>query len=68
MGRTDFSQVSLYSARVTSVDESTLSTHPWCCSVDSATYEALLSLNCQGVDSGCIWVALFWRGSGLYNL
>ena len=51
MGRTDVSRVSL-SVRVTSVDVSTVSTHPWCVSVDSATYEALLSLNCQGVDIG----------------
>ena len=68
MGRTDLSRVSLYSVRLTSVDVSTVSTRPWCCSVDSATYEALLSLNCQGVDVGCTWSALSWRGSGLYNL
>ena len=39
-----------------------------CCSVDSATYEAFLSLNCQGVDGGCTWSALCWRGSGLHNM
>ena len=58
----------LYLVRVTSVDVWTVSTHPWCCSVHSTTYEALLSLNCQGVDVGCTWSALCWRGSGLYNL
>ena len=63
MGRTDLSRVSLYSVRITSVDVSTVSTHPWCCSVDSATYKALLSLNCQGVDIGCTWSTLLaWLG------
>ena len=65
--KTDLSRVSLYSVRVTSVDVSAVSTHPWCCSVDSATDEALLSLNCQGVDVGCTWSAS-WHSSGLYNL
>ena len=53
MGRTDVSRVSL-SVQVTSADVSTVSTHPWRCSVDSATYEALLSLNYQGVDIGTL--------------
>ena len=71
MGRMDVSRVSLYLVRVTSVDVSTVSTvstHSLRSFVDSATYEALLSLNCQGVDVGCTWSALSWRGSGLYNL
>ena len=68
MGRTDLSGVSLYSVRVTSVGVSTVSTHLWCCFVNRATYETLLSLNCQGVDIGCTRSALCWRGSGLYNL
>ena len=68
MEKADLSRVSLYSVRVTSVDVSTVITHPWCCSVDRATYEALLSPNFQGVDVGCTWSALCWRGSGLYNL
>ena len=63
MGRTDLSRVSLYSVRVTSADVSTVSTHPWCCSVDRATCEAFLSLNCQGVDVGCTWSTfLAWLG------
>ena len=61
MGKTDLSRVSLYSVRVTSVKASTVSTHPSCCSVDSATDEALLSPNRQGVDVGCTWNALCWR-------
>ena len=56
MGRTDLSRVSL-SVRVTSGDVSTVLTHPQYCSVDSVTYEASLSLNCQGVDVGCTWSA-----------
>ena len=68
MGRTDLSRVSLYSVRVTGVDVSTVSIHPWYCSVDSAIYEAILSLNCQGVDDGYTWSALCWRGSGLHNM
>ena len=61
MGKTDLSRVSLYLVRVTSVDVSTVSTHPWRCSVDSATYEALLSLSCQGVDI-CCRTLLAWLG------
>ena len=45
----------LYSVRVTNVDVSTVSTHPWCCPVDSAKDEVLLAPNRQGVDVGCTW-------------
>ena len=69
MKRRNFLGVSLYSVRETSVDVSTLSTHhPWYCSVNSAIGEALLSLNCEGVDVGCTWSALCGRDWGLYNL
>ena len=40
------------SVRVTSVEVSTLSRHPWCCAVDSATDGMALSPNRHKVVAG----------------
>ena len=67
-GEDELVAVSLYSVRVTSVDVSTVSAHPRCCSVDSATDEAYCLHSVKEWTQAEPGARFAGVCSGLYNL